>query len=81
MKFQGSNQVSLNCETNALSLHFLKPELHYKKTCVHKQSIYSYQENIEWSSSRVEQQSGTSHLLNILNSEFLGFQILVIEDL
>jgi len=80
MKFQGSNQVSLDCETNALSLHILKPELHYKKTCVHKESIYSNQENIEWSSSRVEQQSGTSHL-NILNSEFLGFQILVIEDL
>jgi len=78
MKFQGSNQVPLNCETNVLPLHFLKPELHYKKTCVHKQSIYSYQENIEWRGSGVKQQSETSHLFNLLNFEFLGFQILVI---
>ena len=74
MKFQGSNRGPLECETSATTALFLR----LKKTCVYKQSIHFRQENIEWSGSGVEQKSGTSHLFNLSNFEFLGFQILVI---
>ena len=58
-----------------------KPEQHYKKTCAYEQSIHFCQENIEWSGNGVEQKSGISHLFNLSKFEFLGFQILVIQDL
>ena len=49
-----------------------------KKTSVYKCNIHFCQENIEWSGNGVEQKSGISHLFNLSNFEFLGFQILVI---
>ena len=55
-----------------------KPEPRCKKTCVYKWNIHFCQENIEWSGSGVEQKSGISHLFNLSNFDFLGFQILVI---
>ena len=58
----------------------LNPDPYCKKTSVYKQSIHFGQENVEWIGSGVEQKSVTSHLFNLSNFEFLGFQILVIYD-
>ena len=75
MKFQDSKRGPSECETNALPLHyFFSLSRAQKKTCVYKQSIHFCQENIEWSGSGVEQKSGTKHLFNLSNFDFLGFQ-------
>ena len=39
------------------------------------------QERVGWSGCGVEQKSGTLHLFNLSNFEFVGFQILMIWDL
>ena len=39
------------------------------------------QERVGWSGYGVEQKSGTLHLFNLSNFEFVGFQILMIWDL
>ena len=54
------------------------PKPHGKKTSVYKCNIHFCQEKIEWSGNGVEQKSGISHLFNLSNFEFLGFQILMI---
>ena len=79
MKFQGSNRGPLECETNALPLHYFYAwAAQKKKLSFYKCNIHFCQENIEWSGKGVEQKSGISHLFNLLNFEFLGFQFLVI---
>ena len=81
MKFQGSNRGPLVCETNALPLHYFYAWAAQQKTCVYKRSMHFCQERVGWSGCGVEQKSGTLHLFNLSNFEFVGFQILMIWDL
>ena len=70
----GTFRVRDQRATTALFLSLSRSQ----KTCVYKEIVHFCLENIEWSGSGVEQKSGTSHLFNLSNFEFLGFQFLVI---
>ena len=58
-----------------------KPEPRLKKTSLYKYHTQFIEQIIGWSGRGVEQKSGISHIINLSNFDFLGFQILMIWDL